>query len=265
MERYTTKGSSRGGMPPISWIAKYAENSTFDQALVAEPVKARRDGVNLNILGVVPLVEAFKGRFGIIDTSIAKDGCVIIPFRKLTGSSIHESYEDLIVMQQASRDLVTMGKNTGAMNNENVVTAYYSALQNVAFAMASSLSKQERADIADTFFAIVNTYKQFMKHHPDVCKKLATAIIQDASAADSLQKAIAAGFHPDEAKPIDLLRLLETVLKRHVKWCAKEGKPVSLLGSIPGPLAVLLISPLIQSGRSLSVYRDAEKNSLKQW
>ena len=80
------------------------------------------------------------------------------------------------------------------MSNENVVTMFFSALQNLAFAIASSLSKKERADIADTFFALVDTFKQFSQKHSDVCEKLASAIIKDNSAADSLQKAIAMGF-----------------------------------------------------------------------
>lgn len=254
MERYTTPGTSQRGISPYEWIKQYAAKSNLQYALIGKPSSARGTGVNIVIIGVEPLVKAFRGRFGLDHTSLAKQGHVLIPFGNYTASR-----EDNVVMQQAARDFVTLGKNSGGMSNENVVTAYFSALQNLAFAIASSLSKKEQADIADTFFALVDTFKQFSQKHSDVCEKLASAMIKDDSAADSLQKAIAMGYFPEMANKTDWLRLLETVFKRHAKWSARERTPLSLLGAIPGPIAVLLLAPLIKNASALSVYREAEK------
>ncbi|AYV79035.1 MAG: hypothetical protein Faunusvirus1_55 [Faunusvirus sp.] len=243
LDKHTMTGDEK--VRVVNAVGKIQIVSRKDAAIVFTDLKYIRNNKHNNTGSVavtgkmaphlVSLTEAYRATFGLIKHIIVNKNTCVIPL-----GTVSENENDRSICQQSARFYLSLCKNDINMADEHYGNMMMCILHATVWSMCENLK-----DNKSSFYVLnllVQSFSAYMQRYPEAYN-IITPIRYDDMARDTLQKCIAQIFFDDKPGKDEILRSLETVLKRSKKYA---GESAVKLSDNPGLIGCFIISPLLR-------------------
>lgn len=238
-----------GGVPVETWLRTYWDNSVFrglrNKRAVAfrdfKPVHGTPGAYFAAPVAIVNFREAEAiSLIGDIKISTEANKVMINDVIVPLGEPDWSNGNTRTVLQQVARQWVSGGANTANMNDENVLTMYYAALQSLVFAAGSAITTADQQIWFDAIVCITRALAILHKAN-ETFRRVTEAMVITPGTNDMLQKSLAHVFHPEAPwNQHTKLEILEVVTRRAMR----HG--TTFVGMAPGAFIIYVLVPLLR-------------------